>query len=268
MIDLSKFERIDLDAVLLVGAGAVDKSWEPVLTAVQSCKSSVRCKDSANVYFSDLVHRLRYWHAMANNPRIQAGYREGYAQQFENALKERDTLVSAISDNLRHWSGNHLRPAGNRIREHLHANFDSFSVISANWDLSAGYFCAGDREDNCRAVSYIHGTFDTDLYLPGEIASEPFRSAYNRSEMITTAIGAAQTLRDATVLLVYGLSVSPMDAELGFILSSAAAQRTTRFEKVIVINPEPDAPMASLRVHLEHDHILSVHPDQFPCGLL
>ena len=68
--------------------------------------------------------------------------------------------------------------------------------------------------------------------------------------------------RDQLSRVLYGLRVSPLDAELGFLLQAAARQRKNPFGEVMVVDPDYQAVIRNLRVHLRDQNYIGVDPRQ------
>lgn len=261
MIDLSGLDRGEAEAVVLVGAGAVANSWKPVLDALGN-RLPDRNADAANVYFATLVHRLRWLKAMTLKFEIADKYRITYDRAFDEALQEYSEVTTAIAAAIQGWDGNKLRPEAKIIRERLLYREYPFAVVTTNWDFSTQEFLEGEYHDRCTGIDYLHGTYSVGLYLPGEVIDEPYRGPDNRSEFFTSAYGTVHLLRDASRLIVYGLRVSPLDAELGFLLQAAARQRKSPFGEVVVVDPDHQAVIRNLRVHLRDQNYIGVDPSQ------
>jgi hypothetical protein len=128
--------------------------------------------------------------------------------------------------------------------------------------LSPEEFMEGKWQERCCGIHYLHGTYSVGLYLPGEVIDEPYRGPDNRSEFLSSAVSTVHELRDASRLVVYGLSISPLDAELGFLLQAAARQRKQPFAEVFVVDPNHKEVIQTLRVHLGSQNYLGVDPSQ------
>ena len=259
MIDLSGLDRAEAAAVALIGAGAVDRSWEPVLDALGN-RIPARCSDAANVYFATLVHRLRWLKAITQNFEIADKHRVTYVRALDDALQEYREVTAAIASAIRDWDGNKLRPEAEIIRENLLYEEFPFAVVTTNWDFSTQEFLEEKYPNRCLGTDYLHGTYSIGLYLPGEVMDEPYRGPDNRSEFFSSAISTVHTLRDANRLVVYGLRVSPLDAELGFLLQAAARQRSAPFDEVVVVDPDHQSVIRNLRVHLRDQNYIGVAP--------
>jgi hypothetical protein len=139
-------------------------------------------------------------------------------------------------------------------------------VVTTNWDFAAGELLVPDehKTEFEPSIDYLHGTYSIGLYLPAEVIDEPYRGIDNRSEFLTSAISTVHCLRDASLLILYGLSLSPLDAELGFLLQWSAKLRVSPFREVVVVDPRPADVIANLRVHLGTQRYLALHPDHLP----
>ena len=261
MIDLSGLDRGEAEAVVLVGAGAVADSWTPVLDALGN-RIPDRSDGTANAYFATLVHRLRWLKAMSAKVDVADKYRSTYVDAFNEALLEYREVTQSIAAAIQGWDGNKLRPDGALIRERLLYREYPFAVVTTNWDFSTQEFLEGHDHDRCTGIDYLHGTYSVGLYLPGEVVDEPYRGPDNRSEFFTSAFGTVHKLRDASRLIVWGLRVSPLDAELGFLLQAVARQRERPFGEVVVVDPDHQAVIRNLRVHLRDQNYIGVEPSR------
>jgi hypothetical protein len=261
VIDISELEKADEEVVVLIGAGAVANAWEPVLDALGD-RLPDRSADTANVYFATLVHKLRWLHSMSVAPAVAAKARPTYKAALQGALHEVNSVTAAIAEHLQKWDGNKLRPAAELIRERLLPQECMFGVVTTNWDFSALEFLEDRYHDRCTGVDYIHGTYDIGLYLPGEVVDEQYRDYDGWREMRISALNTVHMLRDISRLIVYGLSISPLDGELGFLLQCAAGQRRLPFEDIIIVDPNHERVVRNLRVHLGAQNYIGVKPEE------
>ncbi len=263
MISLDGLPKVEEEAVLLVGAGSVDGAWEPVLDAL-SARIPERSPAVANVYFATLVHRLRWLHDKSVRPVPSPVAQQGYLNELKAALEEYRSVTSKIAQAL---SASHFRtrPEGQLIREKFlrsSSPYRSFRVVTTNWDFANSDLIEEDGAGRQPGIDFLHGTFDIGLYLPGEVVDEPYRGTDNRSEFFTSFLGTVTALRDVPRLVVYGLSVSPLDAALGFLLQWAAKLRKRPFAEVIVVDPSFKPVIANLRVHLGNQRFIGLVPEE------
>lgn len=264
MWDVSGLGRSDVDIVVMLGAGAVADSWEPVLDAIAD-KVPGRDPEAANVYFATLVQRLRFTYAMSRRPGVAPRHRHTYRTSFDEAMVERSAVTTTISNNLKTWGRNTLRPEAALIRERWLSDY-RYSIVTTNWDFSATQLMSEDYTENCEGWNALHGTYEIGLYLPGEVIEESYRQQDNLHEFSTSALEATHQVRDAASLVLYGLSVSPLDTELGLILSAAARQRSLPFLEVVVVDPKHEQVIRNLRVHLGAQNYVGMKPEGLHLG--
>lgn len=212
MISLDGLGASTDEVVLLVGAGSVANAWEPVLDALGR-RLPDRSAESANVYFATLVQRLRWLSALAARDTSRTS---DYRRELSVALHEYQRVITDISQRLQD-AKLELRSEATVLREKLLDGFTA-KIVSTNWDFTADELVKDDQDSS---IDHIHGTFSVGLYLPNEVADEPYRDPDNRREFSTSMLSTVPSLICAQRLVVYGLSVSPLDAELGFVLQWA-----------------------------------------------
>lgn len=262
MISLKGLSRSQCETVLLLGSGAVQSAWEPVFDAL---KDRIPCRnaDVANAYFASLVHKLRWLSLMAAR---QTSATAEYESELNHAKNEYTAVTSAIAVALR-TQPLQVHPAGELVREKFLQGRD-YLVVTTNWEFSAAKTFQVDHSSSTSSITYLHGTYSVGLYLPGEVVDEPHRDVNNRGEFFTSALGTVNALVSATRLVLYGISISPLDSELGFLLQWANKERDSPFDEVIVVDLDPEPVIKRLKVHLGRQHYLPVLPDELPTFLL
>lgn len=261
MLDLRGFRPAEVQAVLMVGSGAVVNAWAPVLEALED-RIPAADAELANLYMATLVQRLRWLHGIVR--KTEGKFRARYQALLRDCLAEYRDTTASIGSALRAQAGMlHVRPEGPLIVKRLldtPAQDAPFAIITTNWDFSiAALQDRGTRES--AGINYLHGTYEVGMYLPGEVLDEPYRSEDNRSEFGSAMFETVHIVRDAQRLVVYGLSFSPLDAELGFLLYSAAQQRQRPFDEVVVVDLKPDAVISRLTVHLGPQKFIGTKPE-------
>lgn len=108
-------------------------------------------------------------------------------------------------------------------------------LITTNWEGTAER--AARRKLPGIDALYLHGrASEADrLYLPSEIVEEPYRTEPERQYLSNARAHAARAMGSATRLVIYGLAVSALDAELGALLFAAVHQSTVK--EVHVVDP-------------------------------
>lgn len=111
-------------------------------------------------------------------------------------------------------------------------------VATTNWDLLfEPYFSKGQINQ----IIYVHGNvkYPDTLYLPTESIVEPYRPYTAESRLHGAIAGKLMSiLQDTNQLVIYGLSLSPLDVELGLVIRDGFAN-TVLPDKVVVIDCNP-----------------------------
>jgi hypothetical protein len=220
---------------IVVGAGAVKSAWAPVLRALQQYHDFPLTADGANSFLSRLVYLLRWWSAV----------------DTDHGKHEREKLVAALKE-IRESIAKELKAAeekkelvvrdefANIINRFVIPYCNKFMLVTTNWDKVVG--SALDAHMNKNFVCavrplHIHGNFDNPdtLYLPTEMAKEPYRSAQEEQHLGKMHGAIWRGLEGAHRVIVYGLSISPLDAELGQTL--AAGWSNQNLKEILVISP-------------------------------
>jgi hypothetical protein len=204
------------DTVFLLGSGAVANAWVPVVAAVQEFYSHAQVTNGEEANFL-----LAWWvyHQRARALRVQRGdltpeNRELNAQVEVSDLRLRQTIAAHLSVASEQDFFRLRRQAVAVLNDRRWG--DGRVFLTANWDrlleMEMAYPSA--------SVIHIHGEVEKPscLYLPTETSTENYRSQ-EVNEHIARLTGTAwQVIRDARQLCIYGLSLSPLDAELAAIL--------------------------------------------------
>jgi hypothetical protein len=86
---------------------------------------------------------------------------------------------------------------------------------------------------------HIHGSveFPEHLYLPSETTQENYRSNAENKDFGLNHFKTIQFLEQANQILIYGLSLDPLDAELSQVLSGIGLAHNDLIE-IIIVNPD------------------------------
>src|SRR6266852_5496709 len=216
-----------LDWLYLIGNGAVEGSWAPILQAIRNIdpEAVLDGEDVANYWLTQHVYELRQVAHFAQLTREERSWRlrrpqnaeehrsfQAEQQQALDSFRGRDlALKRAIAIQL----DAALERGELHVREALVRRFlgvqGSLELVTTNWDraLEARF---PEFEDK---IIHLHG--DTRkpeaLYLPSEMAREPYRTAAERHEFAKHT-GLWKDLAQARNVVIYGLSMSALDAEL------------------------------------------------------
>lgn len=230
----------DLDTVFLVGTGIDENGWGPVLAAINEHNPDAGVGDdteAANFYFARHVYSLRF----AARFKIA---------QLEADLKNQDRqLKSCIA---RHIAEATRRGAMRLRKEFIDivngGNWGRILFLTSNWDMLLEEHAKVPRSQ----VLHIHGDIDSHelLYLPSEITSEFHRSEQDHttmSRLISTTWGY---IAKAPRVVIYGLSLSALDAELGYALSVGLGEHTKDPCEVLIYNCQDQLDRVERRVRM------------------
>jgi hypothetical protein len=234
--------------VLVVGAGAVRNAWDPVLRALRHYHGFDVTPDGANSFLARLVYLLR-WHATVPGPEKQ------HLEVFPTTYRDVCQKIRA-----------ELRLAQEKGELRVHPEFTSvvrrflnrgsrFAVINTNWDTvvdKALSSLLGADERSGVEAAHLHGSVwnDSPLYLPSELMREPYRQSNEYNFLGGLHLGAMNTLDRARRVVLYGVSISPLDAELCQTLASGWDNPTLESIEIVVPDHEVVAHRANLMLDL------------------
>lgn len=238
-----------------MGAGAVEGAWKPVIDALQPHFEIPLTPDGANSVLARLVYLLRWWSCAKS---------EIASDEFKKHKKFLIEIRSAICRSLRKAEEKgaiRVRPEFEDIvRKHVISHGGDLLLITTNWDNVVG--SALKKLLNSRTTKFepnpqhIHGSALTPnaMYLPTELTEEPYRTREARESIgrLHGAIWRGMEICNKSV--VYGLSISPLDAELGQTLACGWSNSVLEEIEVIV----PDHEVVAHRVNLLLDGRRSV----------
>ncbi len=222
---------------LLVGAGAVKNAWRPVTRAIQPehFKSELS-SESANSALARLIYLLRWYSDNSNDVGLN-DYKEilrntklRICEEIKNAQQNGEITVREEFSYI--------------LNDIILSNCSRLMVVSTNWDTlietalnnSSGLVRLFDNQK--LSPAYIHGIYTNPdiIYLPTEVAEERYRTADENKLFGVMHLAAMKTLRDAHTLIIYGLSISSLDAELIQVLGVCLSRSSVKV--VHVINPD------------------------------
>ncbi|MEP6878977.1 MAG: hypothetical protein ABI865_09025 [Nitrosospira sp.] len=221
---------------IVVGAGAVKNAWAPVLRALQPYHDFPLTPDGANSFLARLIYLLRWW--AAHNSEL--GRRE--VEKHVAFLKK---IRGSISNELKVAQQNKEIIARdefeNIVNRFLIPYSSRFMLVTTNWDNVIGSALQAhiSRDFYCLVRPlHSHGSADNPdtLYLPTEVTKEPYRS-FEEQQHIGGLHGSIwRGLEEAHRVLVYGLSISPLDAELGQTLACGWSNKNLK--EIVIVSPD------------------------------
>lgn len=246
----------------IVGAGALIDGWRPVIEAMQAVGyAEVTSPNAANFALARIVYAVRQLEFYA--PIVQE-----WVSRRDEFRAKLGRLRNAIADRLDEAQrSGRISPRAefaSVIRETIVDGSEEAGIVTTNWDFATED--AGHAVKDELPTYYLHGNTRRPggLYLPTEIAEEPYRTEEEKGQLVGIRRDLVAAIRIASRIVIYGLSVSPLDAELGQLLASGLSGST--LEEVLIVNPEFREVGERVATLVEDDaprvRILGCHPEQ------
>jgi hypothetical protein len=242
---------------LIVGAGAVQNAWEPIIRALQPLyfKNKLTIHGATSV-LTRLVYVLRFFSDNQSDDAFKT------SKQLLKSAKERiceEIKISQQNAEITVW-----KEFYNLINQIILSDFKQFMVVSTNWDtvIEDAINCTalprlvGNRKI---AAIHIHGEYkeSQNIYLPSESTEEPYRTKEERQYFGKRHVIALRALDKAHTIILYGLSISPLDAELGQILGACLERQNIK--RVLIVDLCPEAVAERVNLLLNYSKDISVH---------
>lgn len=240
-------------SALIVGAGAVQHAWSPVIRALQTEFDFPIDGDSANSFFARLVYLLRWWYSTPDNELTRTNQK--LHLDYLNLLKSRITQELLDAQSAGELA---VRPQLYSVIDHFlipdRNKNASFMLVNTNWDTVADEATRSHLIKTHNGEVYplhIHGSVDDHrlIYLPSELTKEPYRT-HDEDQLIGSIHGSIMRgLEDASRVVIYGLSLSPLDAEL--LQTLAAGFSNDNLKEVHVVDPDHKLVAGRVRLLLD-----------------
>jgi hypothetical protein len=218
---------------MVVGAGAVEGAWGPVIAALRATGfPDLVSASAANFALARLVYVARLAERDPETTPIARSREEVRAKLAEVKTAIARQLTEAASrDELRVRA--EFAEVAHRL---LLVSGSEMGVITTNWDSTVER--AVQNLQSGQSVHYVHGHMEDGggLYLPAEVAEEPYRERQHLQQLLVQRRAMVRAITNATRLIIYGLGLSALDAELGQILASGIHQSSVR--EIVVVNPQ------------------------------
>lgn len=223
---------------ILFGAGAVENAWEPLLNCFRPINGNETDADTANFLFAKSICAMRLYSKLP----------EG-AKQLKEEQETVSLMKEVICDSLKlAQKTGMLKPRKEFeaiLNKFVFGNPNNlFGFISTNWDTVID--AEADRwvkqkyfDIESAKVFHIHGSIEEHehLYLPSETSMQNYRSDAENYKLGYGHFTTYQFLLEANVIIIYGLSLDPLDAELSLLLNGAFTQ-SKKIREIIIINPD------------------------------
>ncbi len=222
---------------IIVGAGAVENAWEPILAMFRPINGTETDADTANFLFAKSICALRLYSKLPTG-----------VKQIKEEQETVNLMKQIICDSLQlAEKAGELKP-----RKEFRTLLDKFVLcrpnnlvgfVSTNWDTVIDAEVDRWVKENyskirSAKVFHIHGSVAASerLYLPSETSMENYRSDEENDMLGYNHFATYEFLSEANSIILYGISLDPLDAELSLLLNGAFAQSET-IREIIIINP-------------------------------
>jgi hypothetical protein len=252
-------EQAERRVVLFAGAGAVERSWEPVRRALRRTFPTLLTAGNADFAVAHLVYQLRLACSRASTENPAHALGEQLRDRLERVRRE------IAGELLRAQDAGELR---------THASFDravqrlalagnaALTLITTNWDevvdRRVSELCGPSRAKQL-SIHHLHGRLSEpgSLYLPSEMRCEPYRNEPETRALDALHAAAMRHLERADRMVVYGVSLSPLDVELAFALGEVG--RRGQLADIHVIDTDACAVAERLSITLGRSDLPPIH---------
>jgi hypothetical protein len=232
ILGIFEFDMGNKTATLLVGAGAVENAWQPVINAIKETTNRNIDASNANCFFAQLIYLARFYSTI-DHP--DAKY------HLQVMLDNIAILKEQICHNLKEAQ----RKSEIKARPELELIISKFItsknnkaiIVSTNWDtvvenkVNTLYRFPENKQIPCL---HIHGDINSDIYLPSEITTEHYRSKEEDKNFGVKHSDFFRIIETTDILILYGISLSPLDAELLQVFYNIP----NFVNQIIIINPD------------------------------
>jgi len=235
-----------IDSILLAGSGAVENAWDPVFRAITKVRTKVTDDiECANLFMARLVFDARFFANAAENARMKGS--DSYAVPEKAAKLNLQLFRSCLASEL----SQSVRTTKLQLRKEQLAEVKSLlrgetSLVTTNWELDSF------KPINPHHSIALHGEIENpnSLYLPAETSFDRNVNDENGVTHTNNHHNAMSHLESAHTIVLWGLGLNALDAELSVVFSEAFHYKNineTEYEIYIFdLNPEIVAKKLSL----------------------
>jgi hypothetical protein len=257
--------------VLFAGAGAVKRSWEPIRRAMRRTFPALRTAENADFAVAHLVYQLRLACSQAKAGGAHMARQRTLHEQLERVRRD------IASELLRAQTSGELRTHAafeKVVQRFALVDGGSLTLVTTNWDevvdRRVTELCSPSHAQRL-SIHHLHGrlTEPDSLYLPSEMRCEPYRDERKIEDLEALHAQAMQRLQHADRMIVYGLSLSPLDVELAFALGEVC--RLGSLSAIHVVDRDVCAVAERLAITLGRSDLPPIHcftPDDLEHGWL
>ncbi len=263
-------------AALLVGAGAVENGWAPVIRALQGyCYVPLSAK-GANFYMARLIYKLRFYiYKLRSYGTLDIDLARQEAAMLKDHLANiRKAICTELSAAQSSGEIKIRKEFDHVIEKLLLPDCNEFLMVSTNWDLVADKAITqvpkirgASSKWNIRTL-HIHGSIKkhNTLYLPSEVIREPYREKGEEEEIGNLHSSIMLGLEVAHRIVLYGLSISPLDAELSQLL--LVGWDNPNLREILIVDPDHEsiAERVMLLLRPREISVRGYHPSDLASG--
>lgn len=206
----------------LIGSGAVDGAWTPVVNAVKSCGIEKANSNNINGIFSRVIYRIRRFHDMKH-----INISELDNSVYNDDIKFLSDVKYKIKNNLihAHRNGEIFCRDIVDIAFKKHAKNQHNYVITTNWDKSIESFLS--KYNTTGTPFYVHGSVDGDIYTPAETGLDPHKTPHESTEQELKHAKFLNILaKETTHLIIIGCALNDLDPELIDLVATGIGNNT------------------------------------------
>ncbi len=220
---------------IIVGTGAVENSWNPVIRALKSFSQGKVTEVNANSILARVVYEMRLNASGSPDQSLES--------QGTRLIKRYNSLKSLIASEVSKSELNGElkgRDTFNFIFDKLVIPMSNgFTFFTTNWDNVAENRAkkAFGRLRIDIPAFHIHGDCKSgnSLYLPSEVSMEAYRTKNEQRLLVGKHIGMIKALQEAKRLILFGVSLSPLDAELSHCIAEGVEHGLIK--EIYIIDP-------------------------------
>lgn len=238
-----------MNTILITGTGAVKNGWLPVLKGLERVFPSAVPHSDPNLVFATVVHKLRWLDSQLDSGKHNTTRLARLQNAFDRTVSEYQKIKKAIIEELdkAHAYGVICPRDELKLLDYLYLSTET-RIITTNWDSTTRDF-AGNRFETL----FLHGCTSKTLFLPSETIEERYRKRANLEAPLDMAAALAMKwLQDyGDRLVIYGLSLSPLDVELGLVIADGF-HGTSHPKSAVIVDPDYEVVKQRLRFFVPH----------------
>jgi hypothetical protein len=233
-----RFER----TVFLVGTGAEEGAWSPVTKAIESLFPRGQAPGDGDGWVNFVMAKMVAVH------RAQHGSGNFGAHGRTDLQRLKEEIATSLRQAVARGD---LRPRPKFLEVAQDPIWGERVFLTTNWDTSIKSALPGAD------VRYIHGSASdpTTLYLPSDYAFDPSHPESTRNKMLLALDGCIQAFWGASTIVIYGLSLDPLDGELAAICATGFQAKVTgeeQLKKIVIYDVGNKQQILSDRVRWLH----------------